>query len=415
MSGQPQSGRPCVIFDDRRGQLAPLNDLRPSFLVRTGAFTTLERHRHDSRLHIEAALMPEAFVLLGREMSGLPTAAILASESPVLLINGRCPLLPEGVTALAPGQAIMESATGDVIACVVPCSRARTVIDSPESLQLDRHAIDGLWLIARPWHVRTLRDRAIAHDLKLLVPTHHRHEWLGRDKCCVVGKLVDLRLHSNIILHGGVIFDTEHGLVVVDEGANIRPGARLIGPCYIGPHCTVMENATIRPNTAIGPWCKANGEISGTIFQGFSNKAHDGYLGDSWVGEWCNFGAGTTNSNLLNTYGEIIAQASPGGRHERTGENFLGAVIGDHTKFAICTRVMTGAVLHTGGMFATTTPVSGCARPFTWATDAGTRPYRFDKFVEVMRAAMERRKINPSDAYLRRLNAVHAAAMEGWK
>ncbi len=161
----------------------------------------------------------------------------------------------------------------------------------------------------------------------------------------------------------------------------------------------MLERATIRQNTAVGPWCKVNGEIGGVLFQGYSNKAHDGYLGDSFVGEWVNLGAGTTNSNLLNTYGEVITRATPDGKHERTGETFLGAIIGDHVKTAICTRIMTGSVLHTGGMFATTAAVSGCVAPFTWATDAGQRPYRFEKFIEVARAAMSRRKITPSGAY----------------
>jgi acetyltransferase-like isoleucine patch superfamily enzyme len=182
----------------------------------------------------------------------------------------------------------------------------------------------------------------------------------------------------------------------------------------VGPHSTVLERATIRQHTAIGPWCKVNGEVGGTIFQGYANKAHDGYLGDSWMGEWVNLGAGTTNSNLLNTYGEIVSRATPDGKNERTGENFLGAVIGDHVKTAICTRIMTGSVLHTGSMFATTAPVSGCVGAFTWATDdpdtgrPSHRPYRLDKFGEVMRAAMARRKVEPSEAYLRRLAELHA-------
>jgi UDP-N-acetylglucosamine diphosphorylase/glucosamine-1-phosphate N-acetyltransferase len=209
-----------------------------------------------------------------------------------------------------------------------------------------------------------------------------------------------------------VVLDSEHGAIHVAEHAVVRPGAVLIGPCYVGPHSTVLERATIRPGTAIGPWCKVNGEVGGTIFQGYANKAHDGYLGDAYVGEWVNLGAGTTVSNLLNTYSEVIAKATPGGSNERTGETFLGPVIGDHVKTAICTRVMTGSILHTGSMFATTAAVSGCVGPFTWATDEGQRVYRLDKFLEVARAAMERRKVEPSEAYIAALAALHAGAVK---
>jgi UDP-N-acetylglucosamine diphosphorylase/glucosamine-1-phosphate N-acetyltransferase len=206
-----------------------------------------------------------------------------------------------------------------------------------------------------------------------------------------------------------VVLDSEQGPIHIAEHATVRPGAILIGPCYVGPHATVLERATIRGGTAIGPWCKVNGEVSGTIFQGFANKAHDGYLGDAYVGEWVNLGAGTTVSNLLNTYGEVITKATPGSPNERTGESFLGPVIGDHVKTAICTRIMTGAVLHTGSMFATTAAVCGCVPGFTWATDEGQRSYRLDKFLEVARSAMSRRKVEASEAYVAALTALHGA------
>ena len=182
-----------------------------------------------------------------------------------------------------------------------------------------------------------------------------------------------------------------------------RAGAVIVGPAYVGPHATVMDRAVIRGQTVIGPYCKVAGEVSGTVFQGYSNKAHDGYLGDSWVGEWVNLGAGTTNSNLLNTYGEVVARATPDGPNERTGEQFFGAVIGDHAKTAICTRIMTGAVIHTGAMIATTAAASGCIGRFAWCTDEGVRAYRMGKFVEVARAMMGRRGVTPSGGYVGRL------------
>jgi UDP-N-acetylglucosamine diphosphorylase/glucosamine-1-phosphate N-acetyltransferase len=216
-----------------------------------------------------------------------------------------------------------------------------------------------------------------------------------------------LHIAATARVYPTVVLDCEHGPVVIEEHAVVRPGAVICGPAYVGPHSTVLDCAVIRGNTAIGPHCKVAGEVSGTVFQGYANKAHDGFLGDSWVGEWVNLGAGTTNSNLLNTYSEIICRATPEGPNERTGETFLGAVVGDHVKTAICTRIMTGAILHTGSMFATTAPISGTVARFTWATDAGSRAYRFDKFLDVARAAMARRKVEPSAAYIERLRALH--------
>ncbi len=422
---------PIVLLHDGLGQLAPLTDLRASFDVRTGAFTLRERlsgatftpmgENATGVGPVVSVYVPPSHEPLYREgMYHSREPVVHVNEVPaglpsVLLINGRAPLVPaKDLAALPIGHGYRESdehadpsnpAANFIAAHVEPTMIPRIFGGDVANLTLS--PLPGRNLLTRPWHVRTLRDACLAHDLKTVRAT------LG----------VRLPFHATVItgrhevlnfgtIEPGVILDCSHGDIVVMQGAVVRPGAILIGPCYVGPGSTVLERATIRPGTCIGPICKVNGEVGGSIFQAYSNKAHDGYLGDSYVGEWVNFGAGTTNSNLLNTYGEIICKATPDSRNERTGETFLGAIIGDHTKFAICSRIMTGSILHTGSMFATTAPVSGCVPGFTWATDAGIRPYRLDKFTEVMRAAMERRKIEPSGGYLKVLGQVHARAVK---
>jgi UDP-N-acetylglucosamine diphosphorylase/glucosamine-1-phosphate N-acetyltransferase len=419
-----------IVFDDRLGQLAPLTDLRPSFLVRTGALTTLGRLCRDPRWRVEGVMAPHAWLALTRELlvrerehdGALPAdLPVYSADAPgadqppiaeALYLNGAC-VLPHGeATALPSGHALVEDAR--VVAWRGSGGDAPAILRGERAGAGSSPVAGGRTLLARPWHVRSSRDAAIAHDLALLkrdtsvldVP----------DGVTVLGDRASLRAHASARVAPGTIFDVEQGMIVLDAHAVVRPGAILIGPCFVGAHATVLERATIRPNTVIGPWCKVNGEVGGAIFQGYANKAHDGYLGDSWVGEWVNLGAGTANSNLLNTYGELVARATPGGKHERTGEHFLGAIIGDHVKTAICTRLMTACVLHTGGMFATTAPVSGTVGAFTWATDdaetgrATHRAYRIEKFLEVMSAAMARRKIAPSQAYIARLRECADAA-----
>ena len=150
--------------------------------------------------------------------------------------------------------------------------------------------------------------------------------------------------------------------------------------------------------------------MGGTIFQGHSNKAHDGHLGDSWVGEWVNFGAGTTNSNLLNTYGEVTMRLEPEGRLHRTGLTFQGAIVGDHVKFAIKTRIMTGSVVGTGAMIAVTAAPPLTVRRFGWLTDRGEQVFRIDKFIDTATRMMVRRDQVPSDAYIDALKALYAAS-----
>lgn len=394
-----------LVFDDAKGLLAPLNDLRPTCCVRTAAWTLLDRldPRDFGTPHL---LVPREMEALAREQVRFPVNGDIDVHEPTFAVNSRAVLVPPAFASLQPGEAIAEAGSHDVIVARLSPQQARELARGVmPALRVVEH-VPAPALLSRPWHVRTFRDRALAHDLDRLVKQLNASAPVGVQSFGTHA----LRAMPSAVICPGVVFDLEHGPIYLAEHAVVRPGAVLIGPCYVGPHATVVDRAVIRAGTAIGPWCKVGGEVAGTIFQGFSNKAHDGYLGDSWVGEWVNLGANTTNSNLLNTYAEVLARAlpdgTPGSKHERTGEQFLGAIIGDHVKTAINTPIMTGSVLHTGGMFATTAPVSGCVARFTWATDEGVRAYRIEKFLDVMKTAMGRRKIVPSEAYVRAVSGL---------
>ncbi len=396
---------PAILFDDGKGQLAPLTDLRPAFDVRTGAMRTIERLKLHLKLDVRAVFVPRPLRALVPDRHALPVNAVPPSDKPYLLVNGRCPIPLEEIGRLEPNQALRDEATGDLIAARVSASDAQALLDPDrDDPQLDTTTVHDRVLMSRPWHFRTVRDPAIAADMRILarrqsapLPAH----------TLVIGDPGDVVLDPRAEVLPGVIIDTTHGPVVISADVTVRPGAILCGPCAIGPGSTILDRCLVKPHTAIGPTCKIAGEVGGCVFQGFANKAHDGHLGDSWVGEWVNLGAGTTNSNLLNTYAEVPARARPDGRNEATGEQYLGCMLGDHVKTAICTRIMTGSVVHTGAMLATTAAVSGCIAPFTWATDAGERLYRFDKFMEVARSMMIRREMTPSQAYAARLEALH--------
>jgi UDP-N-acetylglucosamine diphosphorylase/glucosamine-1-phosphate N-acetyltransferase len=405
------------IFEDARGDLAIQADLRAAFDVRTGAFTLIERLGAEG-VRVTGLFPRAGLEDLTSERHHLPVNAWNEGGEPAILLNARL-LRPAGalIAAIAragAGNVIVHE--GDIVAAnlhprdLTPVLAGAPIGGSLRAIELESvvasllpsKPADGPVLMSRPWHPRLARDALLRHDLSLLIDaarTSHVREHAPGAWCA-----------ASASIHPSAIFDAEHGPIYLDQHAIVRPGAIIIGPVYVGPHSTVLERATIRPNTSIGPWCKVNGEVGGTIFQAYSNKAHDGYLGDSWIGEWVNFGAGTTGSNLLNTYGEVLARATPDARTERTGEAFVGAMVGDHVKTAICTRLMTGCVIGTGAMIATSAPASGCVPAFSWNTDEGRRAYRFDKFVDVARAAMKRRGVEPSAAYLKRLETLHGSA-----
>lgn len=393
-----------MLFDDGLGQLAPLADLRASFDIRTGAKTTFARASAIYGQRPDALFVPPAIQALTAERHSDIAVNHAVSNEPTLLVNGRCPLPSIDWMQLSVGEGLVEPGTQDLVAACVAGSEAGPVVAGRRE-RLKVSTLPARALMNRPWHVRTHRDNAIRADLAVLT-AHARPRALPG--VTFIGSNPIL-IHESARVSPGVILDAESGPIVIEEDAVVRPGSIIVGPVYVGPHATVLDRCLLKSFSAIGPYCKIAGEVGGTIFQGFANKAHDGHLGDSWVGEWANLGAGTTNSNLLNTYDQVICRATPSGPNERTGEQFLGAIIGDHVKLAICSRIMTGSILHTGCMLAQSAAVSGCVGAFTWATDAGTRSYRLDKFVEVARAVMGRRKIAPSAAYLARLGQLHEA------
>lgn len=406
----------AIFFDDGKGLLSPLTDLRASFDVRTGALTTLERLCRAFDLQPAGLVVPKALEAVTRERHAAsvgPSAdakpplvnSLPRSDEPRLFINGRCVLPLEVITTLEPGQALVESRTGHLIAAVIEPAEFKKILvgETPNAASI---GLDGSVLLARPWDVIRDRDAALDADLEMLgeLPTQDLPPGVMG-----IGE-APLTIDATAVVYPGVTLDMEAGPIVIAAGATLRPGATVVGPAYIGPHASVMERGLIRPHTAIGPWCKVSGEIGGVIFQGYANKAHEGHLGDSWVGEWVNLGAGTTNSNLLNTYGEVLAKPGPGLSSERTGRQFLGAIIGDHVKTAIGTRIMTGSVLGTGGMFARTAAIQGATPRFVWSTDSGDKAFRYDKFTETATAMMARRKVEPSEAYCSLLEELHAGS-----
>jgi UDP-N-acetylglucosamine diphosphorylase/glucosamine-1-phosphate N-acetyltransferase len=162
-----------------------------------------------------------------------------------------------------------------------------------------------------------------------------------------------------------VVIDAEHGPIYIDEGAEIHPFTRIEGPCYIGRK-SILLGAKCREGNSIGPFCRIGGEVEESIIHGFSNKYHDGFLGHSYVGEWVNLGAMTTNSDLKNDYSNVSVMLD-GKRAIDTGSTKVGALIGDHAKTSIGTLFNTGS--YVGAMailMATGKPLPKFIPSFAW-------------------------------------------------
>jgi UDP-N-acetylglucosamine diphosphorylase/glucosamine-1-phosphate N-acetyltransferase len=199
----------------------------------------------------------------------------------------------------------------------------------------------------------------------------------------------DVLLATNVTIGAGVVLDASKGAVVIDAGATIGANSVIEGPCHIGAYTSISPLTFIRSGTSIGPGCKIGGEVSNSIIMSNTNKVHYGYLGDSYLGEWVNLGAGTTTSNLKNTYGPIKMRIGP--REIATDRRFLGSMIGDHTKTAIGTRLMTGSYVGYCCLLAGSTLPPKFVPSFTFWTDNGAEKYRLEKAREVMGQVLGRR------------------------
>lgn len=396
---------PALIFDDAAPALGVLSDLRPIFDVRTGCLTTLQRFDRALARPIAAAVVPDCLADIARESTDLSINQPLPADD-LLLLNGRCVLPPDDLNELASNQAIVEPESGNLVAARLSRADAQAYLDTatlPSSVAT--RPSPAACLLRRPWDVIRFRDEAIRRDLASLLQSTTSPRPSG---VLTTGDHA-IQIHPTATVFPSVFLDATHGPIVIDQHAAVRPGAIVVGPASLGAHSVILEHALIKSNTAIGPVCKVAGEVGSTIFQSHSNKGHTGHLGDAWIGQWVNLGAGTTNSNLLNTYSEVKAAVDPDSPREKTGLTFFGCLLGDHVKTAIGTRLMTGTVAGTGAMIAATAPPPTAVRRFAWLTDTGEKRYQLDRFFQAAERMMRRREKTLTEPMRQRLTELHNA------
>jgi UDP-N-acetylglucosamine diphosphorylase / glucose-1-phosphate thymidylyltransferase / UDP-N-acetylgalactosamine diphosphorylase / glucosamine-1-phosphate N-acetyltransferase / galactosamine-1-phosphate N-acetyltransferase len=195
--------------------------------------------------------------------------------------------------------------------------------------------------------------------------------------------------------------------VLIEEGVEIEACAVLdarSGPIYIGKNTIVRPQSCLRGPLSIGPECRIGGEVTHSIFHGYANKAHYGFIGHSYIGEWVNLGAGTTNSNLKNNYGTVKMVVN--GKEADTGEQFLGCVIGDYAKTGIGTLITTGAVIGLGANVLGGKVTPKYVPDFQWDEK---NKYRIDDFLKAAAAMMGRRGQKPTAEKIARIKEIYSS------
>ncbi len=237
------------------------------------------------------------------------------------------------------------------------------------------------------WDLVYLNGKEIQNDFKIYTKgkSSAKKKYAGvnfvNKKNIFIGKDVEIK--------PGVVLDASTGPIFIEKNVTIFPNAVIQGPFYIGESSKIKSCATIYPNVSIGKVCKVGGEVEDTIIHPYSNKQHSGFLGHSYLGSWINLGADTNNSDLQNNYGTIKVQVN--GRHIDSGKQFVGLMMGDHSKTAINTMFNTGTVV------GFSSNVYGAGFPpkyipsFGWGGSESMKEYKISKAIETAKAVFARR------------------------
>ena len=191
---------------------------------------------------------------------------------------------------------------------------------------------------------------------------------------------------KNITIYPGVVLDASKGPIIISDNVIICSNSVLEGPLFIDHHSQISPLSLIRGNTSIGPFCKIGGEVSCSIFQGYSNKVHHGFIGHSYIGEWVNIGAGTNNSNLKNNYADVKVVFED--QIINTKSQFMGVLIGDYTRIAIGTNLNTGTYISLGANIFNYNIKQKNIKPFSWGVD---KKVNFEEFMITIRKMKKRR------------------------
>lgn len=241
------------------------------------------------------------------------------------------------------------------------------------------------------WDLIRLNSEEIVRDFKRLSKVKKNDFKKGVESSVKIYNPKDVYIGKNGRIDAFVVLDARKGPIYIDENVKIQSFTRIEGPSYIGMN-SVLLGAKIREGTSIGPFCRISGEVENSIFSGYDNKYHDGFLGHSYVGEWVNLGAMTTNSDLKNNYSNIKVVLN--GKEVDTGLIKVGSMIGDHVKTGIGTLLNTGINIGFGSnIFGGGMVKEKFVPSFCWGGVQGFTEYKLEKMINTAEIVMKRRGV----------------------
>ncbi len=374
-----------ILFGDQtRTHLLPFTFIRPLADIRVGILTIREKWEHylgKETSSLTQDYLSVKFPLVKEEDNVLINASVFPNKKLVAEI-GRLQFnqtLVSGDTLLAHRlrDKDVDNLDTDLLEALEPMESSAEIIK-----------------ISNLWDIVTLNDQAILDDFALLTK--------GR-KSQPLGEHVRVIAPENVFVEEGAVLEMAYvnaseGPVYIGKNAHIMDGALLRGPLAVGEHSKIRMGAKIYPGSSIGPHCKVGGEMSHSVIFGYTNKAHDGFLGHSVIGEWCNLGADTNASNLKNNYDEVRLWDYAENSFVNTGLQFCGTFMGDYSKCGINTMFNTGTVVGINAQIFGAGFMRNFIPSFSWGSVAGFSNVDINKAVQVAKRVHARRGLNFGEA-----------------
>ncbi len=366
-----------ILFDGTvHKSLLPLTFTKPVADLRIGILTIREKwetYIGFTTTTLTEDYLEEKFPMVEMERNVMINASFLPTLS-----------LAETIMELKENQAIFKDE--EVIAFFTTDTQETIDFDNYEQIEFE----DELTQIKNTWDLFSLNDKALRADFELI--TEGRISQPIPEGVRFINK-------ENIFIEEGAeiifsVLNASNGPIYIGKDTLVMEGSLIRGPFSMGEHSVVKMGAKIYGATTIGPYCTVGGEINNSILSGYSNKGHDGFLGNSVLGEWCNIGADTNNSNLKNNYSEVRLWNYETENFAKTGLQFCGLIMGDHSKCAINTMFNTGTVIGVSANIYGSNFPRNFIPSFSWGGAAGYSTYQMNKVTETAMLVMKRREVD---------------------
>ena len=363
-----------ILFDGNvRNALLPFTYTRPVADIRIGILTIREKWEH--RLGLTTTTITEEY--LEEKYPMVEMARNILINSSYLPTKA----LVEQVKLLSENQAMFNN--GEVVAFFAKKTQEEVNFDTYEQFEFE----DDVIKIDHTWDIFSKNGEAIEQDFQLL--THGRRSQPIPEGVRYLNK-------EHIFIEEGAeisfaILNASTGPIYIGKGAKIMEGSIVRGPFAMCENSVLKIGAKMYGPTTLGPYCKVGGEVNNSVLFGFSSKGHEGFLGNSVLGEWCNLGADTNTSNLKNNYAEVKLWNYESDRFAKTGLQFCGLMMGDHSKCGI------NMMFNTGTVVGVSANIYGSGYPrnfipsFSWGGPSGLTTYQLKKVFQVAEAVMKRR------------------------